>query len=158
MMLVGAMASSHGVVQKWIPVLAALPYFSTPVNNWQGLYQNRLPRWLFPTLPHGAGKDPAAVEYYEGAGRGGAVPWGAWVGPMAATGVIVLLIVFAFLCLTAILRRQWVDNEKLSFPLAQLPLEIAGDEERRTFFSNRVMWLGALLPVVVFGVKGMHQL
>ena len=54
--------------------------------------------------------------------------------PLLNWGILIGLVVFAFLCLAAILRRQWVDNEKLAFPLAQLPLEIAGDEERRDIF------------------------
>jgi len=27
-------------------------------------------------------------------------------------------------CITAIIRKQWVEHERLSFPLAQIPLEI----------------------------------
>ncbi len=158
MMLVGAMVSSHGVVQKWIPLLAALPYFADGTNNWQGLYQRHLPSWLFPSLPHTAGKDPASLWYYEKMPRGADVPWSAWALPVLSTLVIIGLIVFAFLCLAAILRRQWVDNEKLSFPLTQLPLEIAGDEDQPAFFANRLMWLGALVPVVVYGLNGLHQI
>ena len=157
MMLVGAMTSSHGIVEKWIPLLAALPYFADSTNGWQALIQRHLPAWLFPTVPHVAGKDPAAVWYYEKLPRGAALPWSAWVLPVLSTLIIILLIVFAFLCLAAILRRQWVDNEKLSFPLAQLPLEIAGDADRPAFFANRLMWLGALLPIIVYGVNGLHQ-
>ena len=157
MMLVGAMTSSHGIVQKWIPLAPSISYFGDQINNWGGLIQGHLPAWLFPTLPHGQGKDPAAVWFYEGKPRGGYVPWGAWVVPLLGVGVIVILIVFAFLCLAAILRRQWVDNEKLAFPLAQLPMEIASDESRRTFFSNKLMWLGVLLPALVYAVKGLHQ-
>jgi hypothetical protein len=158
MMLVGAMTSSHGIVQKWIPLLAALNYFSDSTNNWRVLYQEHLPSWLFPTTPHGPVKQPVTVAYFEKLPRGESIPWGDWVVPILSTLCIILLVVFAFLCLAAILRRQWVDNEKLSFPLAQLPLEIAGDEERPAFFSNRLMWLGALLPILIYGVNGLHQL
>ena len=51
-----------------------------------------------------------------------------------------------------------MDNEKLAFPLAQLPLEIAADEDGgRASSRNRLMWLGVLIPVVVYAVKGLHQ-
>ena len=43
------------------PAGRAAKYFADQTNNWHGLYQRHLPPWLFPTLPHGAGKDPAAV-------------------------------------------------------------------------------------------------
>jgi hypothetical protein len=158
MMLVGAMTSSHGIVEKWIPLLVAPKYLANDTNHWQSLIQQRLPPWLFPTLPHAAGtKDPAAQWYYEKLPRGLSIPWEAWVVPVFSTLIIILLVVFAFLCLATILRRQWVDSEKLSFPLAQLPLEIAGDADHPSFFSNRLMWLGALLPIAIYGLNGLHQ-
>ena len=52
------------------------------------------------------------------------------------------------------LRGQWIDRERLVFPLTQLPLammEDAEDPERRfgRFFKSRLLWLGFLLPLVL---------
>ncbi len=157
MVLVAAMVSSHGVVQKFIPLLVVENYLATNTNNWHDNF-NRfiLPRQV-PFDPAGPDRQAVAAKYYEKLLRGEAIPWSGWIVPVLNWGFLIFLVLFAFLCLTAILRKQWVDNEKLSFPLAQLPLEIAGDEERRQFFSNRLMWLGALLPIVVYGINGLHQ-
>ena len=50
--------------------------------------------------------------------------------------------------LTAVLlRRQWAEHEKLSYPITQLPLSLTADPVG--FFKNRLMWLGF---VVVAGL------
>jgi hypothetical protein len=157
MILVAAMVSSHGIVEKWIPALVAMKYDQNANNHWHNLFDPSIPSRLVPYDPRlGAGQS-VATAYYEGMNRGGSVPWSAWIVPLLSWGLLIGLIVFSFLCLTTILRKQWVENEKLSFPLAQLPLEIGGDEGQRSILRNPIMWLGALGPVVVYGIKGLHQ-
>ena len=137
MMLVGAMASSHGIVQKWIPLLRRCRTIMPTRQQLAGPVPAPPAPLAVPDGPARPGKRPVARWYYEKLPRGGSVPWEAWVVPVLRHRASSIgLIVFAFLCLAAILRRQWVDNEKLSFPLAQLPLEIAGDEERRRSFPT----------------------
>ena len=157
MMLVGAMVSSHGVAQKLVPLLVMPRQFADASNDWHGLYDPHTPQSLVPWDVHNPAKSPVVAWYYGKMPRGESLPWQPWIVPLLLWGVLIVLILFAFLCLTAILRRQWVDNEKLAFPLTQLPLEIAGDEDRPQFFRNGLMWFGALIPVVVFGVKALHQ-
>ena len=157
MALVSAMVSAHGVVQKFIPLLLAPKNFANVANGWHGKFDPHiLPRMVPYTVGDGGTQD-LVTNYYTRA-HNPVVPWGAWITPVLNWGVLIVLVLAAFLCLTAIIRRQWVDSEKLAFPLAQLPLEIAGDGERGgTFFRNPLMWLGALLPIVVFTVKAVHQ-
>lgn len=72
------------------------------------------------------------------------IPWGAWLSPLAIWSIPVMLVLFGFLCLATILRRQWADNEKLPFPLAQLPLEfIQSQPGKENFLRNPVMCLGS---------------
>jgi hypothetical protein len=157
MLLVAAMVSSHGLVEKWIPTLIAPKYFANAGNDWHKLFDPHLPSRLVPYDPANPNPQAVADWYYEGMPAGASPPWLAWVPPLLNWGALIALVVFAYLCLTVILRRQWADHEKISFPLAQLPLEIARDEERHTFFRNPLMWLGVILPVAVYAVKAIHQ-
>ena len=157
MMLVAAMVSSHGVVQKWIPLLVVPNYFATTTNNWHGLFDPSIKPGLTPYDPRLPGQQAVSTAYFNGLGHGQAIPWSLWIAPLANWGVLIVLVLTSFLCLASILRRQWVDNEKLAVPLAQLPLEIAGEVDSG-FFRNRMMWLGALIPTVVFALKECHQL
>jgi len=78
-------------------------------------------------------KDPksvAAQQYFEGA-RERRVPWRVWIGPLARWGVFLMLMYVAVFFMCAILRRQWVEGERLMFPLARIPLEFTeGSAER----------------------------
>ncbi len=156
MALVAAMVSSHGVVQKLVPLLVIPKYYADSQNGWHALYDPRIPKVLVPYDPANPGKQSVAEDYYHTLPPGASVPWGAWATPLLAWSVLIALVLFSFLCLTAILRRQWVDNERLAFPLAQLPLEIAGDADGSSFFHSRLLWAGVAVPVVVFGMKALH--
>ena len=156
MMLVGAMVSSHGVVQKWLPLLATPNYFANSTNNWHELYDPHIHPGLVPYDPRIAGQQPVTAAFYNSLAHGQTIPWALWVSPLLRWGTLILLVLFSFLCLASILRKQWVDNEKLSFPLAQLPLEMAA--EGGSFFKTPAMWMGVLIPVLVFGTKGLHQM
>jgi hypothetical protein len=142
MMLVAAMISSRGVLEKIIPVLVTPIYFANPANRWQNLYFPYIKKWMVAFDPQGGLNQPVATDFFERLREGHSIPWGLWAIPLAAWGALVLLILFAFLCLASILRKQWVDNEKLTFPLAQLPLELLGQEQGRSIFTNRLFWGG----------------
>lgn len=156
MALVAAMVSSHGVVQKLVPLLVIPKYYANPQNGWHTFYDPHIPRTLVPYDATNPGKQSVAEDYYHTLPPGAPVPWSAWATPLLAWSVLIALVLFSFLCVTAILRRQWVDNEKLSFPLAQLPLEIAGDADGSQFFRSRLLWAGVAVPVIVFGMKALH--
>ena len=135
MSLVAAMVSSHGVVEKIIPLLVQPKNGANPNNNWFGLFAHWIPQRLVPWNPGDANTQIVADAWTTNCCA--ARPFRGSLGvPVLNWGLLIFLVLFAFLCLTAILRRQWVDGEKLAFPLAQLPLEIAGDQDRPRFSAT----------------------
>jgi hypothetical protein len=156
MMLVAAMVSSRGIMEKVIPALVTVNYFANPANKWHQLYGPNVKKWLVPFDPRGEPQQFVTKRFYEGLRSGETIPWGDWIVPLTAWGVLVLLVVFAFLCLATILRRQWVDNEKLSFPLVQPPLELVRETAEHSIFRNKLLWGGVLLPLFVFTLNGLH--
>ncbi len=154
MMLIASLISSRGLMEKLIPALVAVNYFANESNNWADLFFPFVKDWLVPFDPNRKSEQKTVIDFYEGTID--AIPWGEWVSPLLAWGVVVFLVFFAFLCLATIIRKQWVENEKLSFPLVQLPLEFANPERR--FFRNRLMWLGFTLPTLVFSLNGLHSI
>ena len=156
MCLVGVMVSTRGIIEKLVPPLAYLPYFSTNENRLAESIGQYMPAWAMPFSPSAAvgNADPAISGFWEG--NGGAVPWATWLGPLVAWGALWACVVWCFLCLATLLRKQWVDNEQLKFPLTALPLALARDEfEGQPFFSNPMMWAGALFAFCVFGINGL---
>ena len=157
MMLVASMISSRGVMEKIIPLLVTPNYFANPANRWQELYYSHIKKWLVPFDPEGGGEQFVATRFYEKLRAGETIPWELWAIPLAAWGILVLLIIFAFLCLATILRRQWVDNEKLAFPLVQPPLELVREEHGESILKNRLLWGGIALPALIFAFNGLHN-
>ena len=157
MMLVSAMISSRGVMEKIIPTLVSPNYYANPSNRWHELFSPYIKKWLVPFDPQGPEKQFVAQRFFERLRAGETIPWEAWIFPLAVWGALVLVVIFAFLCLATILRRQWVDNEKLSFPLVQPALELIRVDQQQPLLKSRLLWFGFLLPVLVFGFNGLHN-
>lgn len=160
MMLTGVLISTRGLVEKLVPPLAYLPYYATRENGLNEAITQHLPAWAVPFSPSvQAGDAPAAIrDYFEKVGPGQPIPWHVWVGPLCAWLVLFGCVIMVFACLATILRRQWMDNEQLRFPLTALPLAIIRDEvEGEPFFRNRTMWLGFAFAAFVFLINGLAK-
>jgi hypothetical protein len=158
MMLVGAMIASRGLMEKLVPALVAVNYYSTRENRWHSVFYPHIKPWLVPFDPSGPEKQDIARHFYERLPEGQAIPWGAWAGPLAAWGVFVFFVFMGFFCLAAILRRQWVDHERLAFPLVQLPLEMVRAETAGPFLRSKLTWIGFAIPAVVFVANGLNMI
>ena len=150
MMIVIEAIPYSGLVRYLFPALVAPMYFATPENEWRALFKPYLSDWVVP-------KDEHAIKYfYEGLPSGESVPWGAWLKPLLAWTSFVIIIYFVMLCLCVILRKQWVEKERLSFALVQIPAEMAQQPFKNSLLFNRLMWFSALLPVVLHTLNGLH--
>lgn len=78
-----------------------------------------------------------------------------WLLPLGLWTVFVLLLVWTMLCLTALFRRPW-ENERLSYPITDLPLRII--DEERTFWRDRVLWVGLVIGATLQVVNLLHGL
>ncbi len=121
-------------LQVLVPTLTHVFRGADPANNWAGLIHPLLPQHLMPSDESGA-----ILHLYEG-GSTLYTPdhLRAWLGPMLWWGAFVVAIVFTMLCMCAIFRRQW-DTERLSYPIAEIPLWIT--DAKRRLFRNKVMWV-----------------
>ncbi|HJN17229.1 MAG TPA: DUF6785 family protein, partial [Armatimonadota bacterium] len=142
----------------WLPTITSGPfYFASEVNHWGDAWRH-IPEWWGPRAP---GDAEAIRQFYEGLSPGAGIQWGVWLKPLASFGPMVLALYAAFMALSVVLGRQWVDREKLSFPLAQLPLELTERSSEQPlwtgFFRSRMMWLGALVPMACHTVNGLHR-
>ena len=62
--------------------------------------------------------------------------------------------------LSVILRRQWVERERLIYPIMQLSLEMVQRNSTTSFigpfFRSKIMWLGFSIPMIVGTIIGLH--
>ncbi len=111
-------------------------YFGQTYPEWETVFLRLIPAWFSPT-------SPAAVEgYFLGQTS---VPWSEWLLPLAAWMSFLCALFLANLCLLSLVQRQWISHERLTFPLAQIPLgmvESAADGKTGRLASSRALWLG----------------
>ena len=98
--------------------------------------------------------------FYEGLPGGLSIPWAVWVEPLVVWSIFALAMYLVMICLCVILRKHWVERERLIFPLVQLPLEILRKDRSSAlvtpFFKNRLMWAGLAIPAIIHAVNGLH--
>ena len=154
MLIVAVGIPSMGLLQFLLPCLVALRYFTTPENDWSDTLQPHIPEWLVVT------DTQAVTDFYEGLSPGGSVPWSPWIKPLLIWGLFVLVFYFTTICLATILRKQWIERERFSFPLVQIPVQLAAQPESGTllnaFFKNKLLWVGMALPVLIHFLNGLH--
>lgn len=157
MLIVTALMSSFSYLAQVMPTLAGINYFGSPENKWEDLLYGNLRQWLVPWDVGAGAKQPFIRDYYEGLFYGQPIPYTRWLPALGAWSIFALALYGLMACLSVLIRKQWVDNEKLSFPLVQLPLEMIKDETRPSFFRNRLMWIGFGIPFVIHAINGFHQ-
>jgi len=162
LLLVWAMVSIAGGIGatgfgRGVPGFAAGPaYFATAANEYGRYVADALPGWMVVT------KDPdsrALRWYFEGLPRNANLPWSEWLGPLLAWGAFGLAMYAVMFGFTAVFQLRWVREERLTFPLTVLPLEMTRDPAPgrlvNDFLGNPVAWAGAAVPVLVYLVNGL---
>jgi len=64
----------------------------------------------------------------------------AWIAPVICWTFFITLLLFVANCVNVLVRRQWADQERLTFPLIWLPLAMV--DEGPGFFGSGLMWMG----------------
>ena len=148
MALIGSALPSYFMAHM-IANIGAPYYFPSSENGWATELHPYLVDWAVVT------DVTAAKWFYEGLPRGASIPWGAWLIPLTWRLSLVGAVACLCYCIVAIFRKQWVENERLAFPLMKLPMNMA-DEEPRGFFTagfmnQPVFWIGfafAIFPIM----------
>jgi len=144
---------THGLVGYLLSFISAPRYLASPENRWAETFFAYLPRWAV------VDAGPALRWFYEGLPRGEGVPWGAWVLPLGWWLAFIVAGLFACVCLVSLLRRQWMDHERLAYPLAGMTLEMLRGGEGRVprFARSGLFWVGFVVPffALVWNIGGL---
>ena len=130
MTTVATVLSSSGGLHFLIPTLTAAHYFATETNGWASLFHRFIPDWLAQT-----NKD-ALDAFYKG---NAVLPIREWLTQIGVWMGFLFVFSCATLCLVILLRKQWVENEKLPFPTVAMPLELT--REGVPIFREKLFWI-----------------
>ena len=147
MMMLATAIPSRGFTGAAIPAISSVLYYATPENNWAELLVSHIPTWLVI-------QDEVAIkQFYEGLPRGESIPYGAWVEPLFWWLLFMAAFYLVLICAMVIMRRQWMDHERLLYPLVQVPLGMIEDGSQpsriKPFLRNPIMWAGFAVPAIL---------
>ena len=151
-----------GLARTFFINLTAPYHFATVENRWQEILQPLLPQGWFPQ-----GQE-AIADFYNGLTGGRQmgwlevlqnIPWEVWLVPLLGWGGFVLLCYIVLVCIVSLLSKQGLYNERMNFPLLQVPLlmqEALDRNELGRFFANRFLLVGLMVPVCLHLINGLN--
>ena len=151
MLIVASPIASVGPMYNLYSMTAGVIYYATPENRWAEIMHPYLKDWVVPTDPE------AARILFEGRSEG-KILWDVWGKPLFSWGMFILAFYLVMVFMMVILRKQWVEREKLLFPIARLPIEMmrTDDRGRMTFLRSRLMWVGFAIAFLFVWLRGLH--
>lgn len=151
MLSVATAISSFHLTHSLIAAIAHPYWFASPKNGWEDSLLSHLPPWLVVSDTH------ALKGYF----FGDSSFWTtehlrAWLVPLTMWTLFIYALGFMMLAMNLLLRKQWTEAERLSFPLVELPYQMLSDHS--TFFRNRLMWIGFAVAGGIELCNGLHVL
>lgn len=122
--LVASMVPDQALTKYLLVVITAPHYFANQENRWEAQFFDYLPNWL--VLQN---QGDAVRLFYEGVQPGQSIPWMAWLPPIFWWFSLIAVLMFIGACLVVILRKQWMEHERLRFPLGEVALHLLGTKE-----------------------------
>jgi hypothetical protein len=130
----------HDMMQVLVSMLTTGYWFANPQNRWEHMLNGTTPSWLV------ISDHDVLYGYWNGSTTMYQLPvLRAWLTPILWWGGLMVVLVFVMICFSVVLRPLWADRERLTFPIIQLPLELANPAS--SLFRNPLMWVG-------FGLAG----
>ena len=149
-LMMATSVSGHDFSQSIYGSLGTARWFATPENEWASLFWKDIPGWLTVS-------DKKVLDgFYEGQStlylsnhiKG-------WLTPLIWWTVFLTVLSFVMVCMNSIVRKQWIEREKLTYPLVQLPFEMTQEDAINRFFKNRLLWLGFGIATGVNIINGL---
>lgn len=149
-----------GLARTFFINITAPAHFADASNNWADLLP-LLPEALYPRNAtalealYGGLPDKTGLSVMQTLER---IPWSFWLPVLGAWSVFILLAYATLFCLASLFTTQWVVNERINFPLLQMPklLAEAYDQQRLfSFLGDPFLLCGLCVPVFIHTLGGL---
>jgi hypothetical protein len=155
MLLVGCSLPSWGLTRFLVPTPVVPFYFgASDASFWTAFQALGLPTWLFPVDDLESGPFSEVVSwFYNATPAGESTPWTSWIVPMLVWGVFVAALLMTLVALVRITLPQWLDNERLPFPLVEVQSGLiqqpAPGFGLNELFRSRLLWIAIGIVAVI---------
>ncbi len=144
--------SGIGMMQFLNTMTGNIFYYGTPENKWKETLLPAVRPWLLP-------QESVTKAFYTGQSTFWRMDHMAvWAAPSLVWSSFIVVLLGVIVCLNVLERKQWVERERLSFPIVQLPLQLTEDGGSAKTFLNRSMWIGFLIPVILESLASLNYL
>lgn len=151
MMALAANCTAIFLLYFWLAAIVSPQYFATAENHWR----DRLLPFMRPSL---IVQDRDAVQqFYLGLPAGAPIPWAAWTAPVLHWLPFFAVFLLAGYLTVTLFHRRWQDEERLAYPLMQLPLALVAVAEGKAV-GGRLLFLGAAGPFLLGLAHVAHDL
>ncbi|MBM4030410.1 MAG: hypothetical protein FJ291_01330 [Planctomycetes bacterium] len=150
MLTIGSVVCGHDSIEILVPMIPYAYRGATPENGWEKFHPY-LPQFVLLNAPDIVG------GYYEGGST--MYTWRvvlAWARPMLWWASFIFVLIAALFLINSLLRKQWTENEKLSYPVIQIPLLVT--TQTRGLFSTRLLWYGFAIAAAIDFLNGLNHL
>ncbi len=144
--------ATHDFILNLMSTMPWPRWYATPANNWENTIFQYLPKWLFvwdKDLLTGAFKGHSSLFQRDVLLM--------WLRPLALWSVFILAIGWTMLCLNVLIRRAWVDETRLAFPIVRLPLVLTETRSEGITLNSRVLWIGFAAAAGLDILNGLQQ-
>ena len=144
--------NGYDMMQCLVSLIGTGTWYATPENEWIELFGHYLPNWLVikgrEILPpfYEGGTTFYVAKYLRG-----------WVVPIVSWTLFTLALIYVMVCINVLLRKQWIENERLAYPIVELPFDMT-KEGKPNFFANRVLWIGIAIAGGISLLNGFSYL
>lgn len=152
MLVMSCTLAGHDTFQDMFGAIVHPTWFATPENEWKELFFRYIPGWLTIT-------DKKVLEgFYEGESsiyvKANFMPW---LKPLALWGSLFLAMMLMMLSINSIIRKRWTEQEKLAYPIIQLPLGMTKGGGI-PLFRNKIMWIGFAVAATITIINGFNYI
>ncbi len=150
MLCIASALVGHDLVQVVTPQIVCPYELATPENKWEELFHRYLPPFLFVDDPR------IYTPAFEGSST--LYRWDrirAWSVPVLHWAAFLFGLTMVMLGLNGILRRRWMDREKLTYPITHLPLEMT--EPEGALWRDRIMWIAFGIAALIITINNLHN-
>ena len=138
MMAVATVLASSGGIHFVVPAIAAPYHFASAENQWETLFHKYIPPWIGPT-------DTRLLDRFFDGGQ--PIPVSIWLGPSLVWCGFLLTYALCSLSIVSLVRHQWVDRERLTFPTVHVPLSVTAADG--AFWRSKLAWVGMAIPILI---------
>ena len=141
--------AGHDMMQTVVPIIPNGFWFATQENEWQQLFWRFLPSWM--TLNNMS----VLQDFYDGDTTFYSKRYlSAWWEPILWWTLLLSVIIWVMICIDLLIRKQWIEHERLTYPIVRLPIEITHNDGR--LFRNKMLWVGFAIAGGIDLINGIH--